>query len=147
MSLIRQLRVDGYLAVEPGQGNLVLEEASWPVLTGQGGVQVAGIAPRQAVSLVRTVATDLPDGIVEATKAVVEARAVIAADRGVHPLLVMDDRTVERIVAAMPENEDELAAVAGVGADVARDYCELLTGPFSGRTAARDAAVAEFSLF
>lgn len=147
MSLIRQLRVDGYLAVEPGQGNLVLEEASWPVLTGQGGVQVAGIAPRQAVSLVRTVATDLPDGIVEATKAVVEARAVIAADRGVHPLLVMDDRTVERIVAAMPENEDELAAVAGVAADVARDYCELLTGPFSGRTAARDTAVAEFSLF
>ncbi|MCV9963787.1 RecQ family ATP-dependent DNA helicase [Pararhizobium sp. BT-229] len=147
MSLIRQLRVDGYLAVEPGQGNLVLEEASWPVLTGQGGVRVAGIAPRQAVSVVRTVATDLPDGIVEATKAIVEARAAIAADRGVHPLAVMDDRTVERIVAAMPENEDELAAVAGVAADVARDYCELLTGPFSGRTAARDAAVAEFSLF
>ncbi|MDW9478747.1 RecQ family ATP-dependent DNA helicase [Sinorhizobium meliloti] len=147
MSLIRQLRVDGYLGIEAGQGNLVLEEASWPVLTGQGSVQVAGIAPRQAASVIRAAATDLPDGIVEATRALVEARASIAAVRGVHPLSIMDDRTLERIVAAMPENEDELGAVVGVGHEIAQDYSELLTGPFRRRDATPDAAVAEFSLF
>lgn len=146
MSLIRQLRVDGYIGVEAGQGSLVLEEAAWPVLTGQGRVQVAGIAPRQGATIVRTVTTDLPDGIMEATRAIVEARVVIAADRGVHPHSVMDDRTIERIVAAMPENEEELGSISGVDFETARDYAELLTRPFGNRSATRN-AVAEFSLF
>jgi ATP-dependent DNA helicase RecQ len=147
MSLIRQLRVDGYLAVEPGQGNLVLDEASWPVLTGQGRVQVAGIAPRQASSMVRTVATDLPEGIVAATKVIVEARATIALERGVHPLSIMDDRIIERIVAAMPEDEEELAAVPGIAADIASEYYELLTSPFLDRSSKGDRVLIEFSLF
>jgi ATP-dependent DNA helicase RecQ len=147
MSLIRQLRVNGYISVEPGQGTLTLDEAAFPVLTGVARVRVAGIAPRQAVSIVRSVATDLPAGILEATRAIIEARATIAAERGVHPNEVMDDRTVERIVAAMPESEEELEAVPGLDTDTAREYAELLIGPFSSRGASKVAAVAEFSLF
>jgi ATP-dependent DNA helicase RecQ len=147
MSLIRQLRVNGYISVEPGQGTLKLDEAAFHVLTGTGRVRVAGIAPRQAVSVVRSVATDLPEGVLEATKAIVEARAMIAAERGVQPIEVMDDRTVERIVAAMPESEEELEAVPGLDAETAREYVELLTGPFASRGAGKDAAVSEFSLF
>jgi ATP-dependent DNA helicase RecQ len=147
MSLIRQLRVNGYISVEPGQGTLKLDEAGFAVLTGTGRVRVSGIAPRQAVSIVRTVATDLPEGVLEATRAIIEARATIAAERGVHPGEVMDDRTVERIVAAMPESEEELEAVPGVDAETAREYAEMLIGPFASRGAGKDAAVAEFSLF
>ncbi|MBY3433146.1 RecQ family ATP-dependent DNA helicase [Rhizobium laguerreae] len=147
MSLIRQLRVNGYIAVEPGQGTLMLDEASWPVLTGTGRVRVAGIAPRHAASVVRTVASDLPDGVFEATRAIVEARAAIAAERGSLPVEVIDDRTVERIVAAMPETEEELEAVPGIDRETAREYADLLTSPFVGRGASKGQAVAEFSLF
>ncbi|MCS4089855.1 RecQ family ATP-dependent DNA helicase [Rhizobium sp. BK176] len=147
MSLIRQLRVNGYISVEPGQGTLRLDEAAFPVLTGSGRVRVAGIAPRQAASIVRSVATDLPEGVLEATRAIIEARATIAAERGVPPIEVMDDRTVERLVAAMPESEEELEAVPGLDAETAREYADLLIGPFAGREAGKDAAVAEFSLF
>jgi ATP-dependent DNA helicase RecQ len=147
MSLIRQLRVDGYLKIEPGEGGLKLAPAAFPVLTGQGHVRVAGIAPRHAGSIVRTSVTDLPDAIMEATRAVVEARAYIARDRGVRPLDVMDDRTVEQIVASMPETDDELNAVEGLAFDIARDYAELLTRPFASRKQPQEASIAEFSLF
>lgn len=146
LSLIRQLRVDGFLTTEPGSGALALDEGAWPVLTAERRVQVSGIAPKQAASLIRTVGTDLPSAIVEATRAIMEVRASIATDRGVHPHAILDDRTIERIVAAMPDTPDELADIQGVAPELVRDYAEVLLQPFNQR-ASTQIDVAEFSLF
>jgi len=146
MSVLRQMRADGYLRVEPEGGGLVLDDAAWPVLTGTGRVSVSGIAPRREVSVVRSAAAGLPAGLASATASLVEVRVSVAASEGVHPLDIMDDRTIERIVSAMPESLEELAAVQGVSPAVAGAHWEAFTAPFAGRRKP-EPEVSDFSLF
>nr|WP_250808029.1 RecQ family ATP-dependent DNA helicase [Neorhizobium tomejilense] len=144
-SIIRQMRADGYLCVEPS-GVLRLGGAAWDVLTGRASVKVAGIAPRQAASVVRKSISGLPDGLLEATQAIMQAREMIAAETGLGRYEIFDDRIVERIVAAMPTTAEELAAIPGIPEFVMEDYVETLLEPFGARAPDRS-AVAEFSLF
>jgi ribonuclease D len=89
---------------------------------------------------------DLPEGVLERTQAVADARDLIAADLGVNRSEVFDDRTLERIVAAMPSSREELAGVVGVSPQIAEDYGDWLVRPFIEMETDRS-AVLDFSLF
>ena len=146
MSVIRQMRVDGYLSVEPGHGALSLAEGAWDVLTGRASVRVAGIAPRLGSSVVRKAVTGLPEAVIAATRTLVETRNTIALETGMSPRDVLDDRTIERIVASMPRTSDELASISGVPGLVLERYSDLITEPFS-LAGGPESGIGEFSLF
>lgn len=149
MSIIRQMRVDGYLATEAGTGVLALSSGAWDVLTGRSAVSVSGIAPKHTVTVARSAPSHVPSALREATVAVVAARLTIAQSENARPNEVFDDRTVERIVAAMPSSEEELEAIHGIPDYVIRDYADIVLAPFKARMADPEpsSGVAEFSLF
>lgn len=149
VSLIRQMRADGYLSAEPETGALSLAERAWDVLTGRAGVRVAGIAPRHEAVHVRTLQPTVPDALFEVTRGVLAARRAVADQAGLSPSAVFDDRTVERIVAAMPATAEELARIQGVPDFVVEEFADMLTAHFEARTEENQSVqgVSEFSLF
>ncbi len=146
MSVIRQLRADGYLDVEVESGSLKVAPRAWDILTGKGAVYASGIAPRSAASVVRTNVTGLPQWVLEATKSLVAARERIAKEQAASVYSILDDRTIERIVSAMPRTAEELAAIAGVPAFLAENHAEVLIAPFATPLEI-DNEISSFSLF
>lgn len=113
--IMRQMRADGYLEVEPGTGSVSMTEDAWPLVKGCMKVTVAGVAPVFALAPTPSPqsrpAVDLPPVL----GALVRLRTAMAEELGVDAGEIVGDRVLERIAAARPESEAELASIRDVG--------------------------------
>jgi ATP-dependent DNA helicase RecQ len=147
--IIRQMRADGYLDVEPGGGSLVLTEDAWPLIKGSAKVTLAGVAPvfggaaRPAVDA--PAAIDLPPVLRE----LVALRGRLAAESGCEPASIVGDRTIERMASARPTNRDDFTALVGKpeeeGGRLWERFSEILSPAVGLRP--QDPALESFSLF
>lgn len=106
-STVRQMTVDGYLALDGG-GGVLLDGNGWKLLRGEARVELtAGTGKRPAPR--RRDGSGLSERLRNVLDSLVRERARIAADEGLDPQGVADDRTLEDIVSMMPRNLDEMS--------------------------------------
>jgi ATP-dependent DNA helicase RecQ len=122
-SVVRQLLVQGLLAVEGEHGTLVLTGASADVLRRQRAVPMRREPERAAKAASaskapkarRAAPADLPEDAMPVFERLRAWRAAVAKEQGVPAYVIFHDATLREIATRAPTTSAELATVSGVG--------------------------------
>lgn len=113
-ALFRQLLAGGVVAPTEN-GGVKLGDGGWRVLQGRARFSMAGDhAPAAPIAAPARVRSGLSGPVGEAMVRMLAARDELASDEGLHPSSVMSDREIEKLVAAMPRNMEEMEGVVTV---------------------------------
>ncbi len=131
-SVVRQLLVQGLLAVEGEHGTLVLTDASADVLRGQRTVlmrreperaaKAASTATPRTTKPRRAAPADLPGDAMPVFERLRAWRAAVAKEQGVPAYVIFHDATLREIATRTPATLAELATVSGVGENKLAKY-------------------------
>jgi ATP-dependent DNA helicase RecQ len=140
-SVLRQLLAAGLLATDAeGYGTLRLTAASRAVLTGGERVllredarPVRSARRRRDSQLVTGASIGIESYEQSLWDALRATRSQLAKQHGVPPYVVFHDATLLAMLRAMPSNEEELAAISGVGEAklkrYGRDFLAVINAP------------------
>jgi ATP-dependent DNA helicase RecQ len=120
-ALVRQLVAGGWLAIDiAGYGGLSLSEKGHLLLRGSETFHYRPAEPRIPRERARNVAAaDSDDPLLAVLKSL---RLKLAKERRLPAYLIFSDRTLLDMAARRPRNEEEFAAVNGVGAAKLREF-------------------------
>ncbi len=137
-NVVRQLLVQGLLAVEGEHGTLMLTDASADVLRGQRTVlmrreperaaKAASTATPKGTKPRRAAPADLPEDAMPMFERLRAWRAAVAKEQGVPAYVIFHDATLREIATRVPATLAELATVSGVGENKLAKYGQQILG-------------------
>ncbi|GAB3270319.1 DNA helicase RecQ [Parahaliea aestuarii] len=137
-SVFRQLVARGYLSVDMAYGALRLQEKCRPLLRGEERLDLRRDLPQKTAQ--RHTKGPLPDYIdVALWEALRDCRRGLAEEQGVPPYIIFNDRTLQEMCEALPQNLSEMAHISGVGErkldKYGSDFLNVIRGHLSPGTA------------
>ena len=122
---LEQLTAQGFLRVEPGPyPTLSLTEKGRSLLKGEGAAHLLEIKGEERVvkkSRARSNAAKLSGSDGELFESLRDLRRELAAERGIPPYLICNDRTLTELASKRPMDRAGLLAIPGIGEKKAAD--------------------------